>query len=204
MKNIYLIAGLGLALRFVFAIFGEFSTDAEAVYLSALKFYQTGVLGVVGARVVYSGTSIPGSLLDLMTGIPLFISRGALWGFAFAGAAYSWISAWIIFKAYRTLDLKMSQDMLAAFVFLSPWPILFSDALNSSLMLLPATIWFYSATQIFSGVRSRKQYVLLGLSFVLGFQLHLSFVILGFGAFVLLLLDEKSMQKKTSNTNHSR
>lgn len=183
-KAVIWIALLSLALRVFFVLFTNFGRDEIAVYNLGLEFYLTGQLPHSGAEIVYSGTRLPGALQALLTGLPLYLSKGLPWGPAVFVAVLNWLAAVMIFLLYKKLKLqaglfrRVDTTSMAALIFFAPWTILFTNLWNPSYLPVLSVIFFYGIVDLIYNPRRFGSSFLVFFSLFLILQLHLSFVLL--------------------------
>lgn len=97
-----------------------FAEDERRIFEMTHAFYQGGPLPLTGAAVVYSGTSIPGSLLALVAGLPLWLSAGHPFGTAFAVAVANSVGTLLIYRALRPHFRAIPEWILASWIFFCP------------------------------------------------------------------------------------
>ncbi len=136
-------------IRFAFAPLTIYASDEGRIFTPALRFFQTGELPVEGAAVVYSGTALPGSLLGLLTGLPLFLSGGRPIGAAYSVVVFNLLGLWLTYRIYSRLFPKYPKEWLCAFVFFTPWSLLMSSIMNPHFLMPFSAIFFWSVQKWF-------------------------------------------------------
>ncbi|MBI4924425.1 MAG: hypothetical protein HY843_00760 [Bdellovibrio sp.] len=134
---------LSLVFRLWFSFFTDFSRDEIKIYEKGFSFYKTGHLPITGAEIAYSSTELPGSLQALLTGVPLFLSKGEPWGASLFVAFLNFFAVFLIFAIYIMLFPKINQTMLCLFIFWSPWSYLFTSIWNPSFLPFFSALFFW-------------------------------------------------------------
>jgi hypothetical protein len=183
-----LIVCTSLCLRLWFATHTNFGRDEVAIYNKALDLYLNGVLPTTGAEIVYSGTYLPGALQSLLVGLPLFFTQGMPTGPAYFIALLGLLSTWFTFLLYRKWFPAVNQNQLAAWIFLNPWSIVFTNLWNPSFLPLIGAIFFLNLNQLIEKKHPFWASFWLGACIFLSLQLHLSFVVLVLSLLVLIYI----------------
>lgn len=176
-----------LVMRVVFALHSTFWQDQYAVYESALRFYKTGKLGLKGAAIVYTNTALPGGLLDLLVGLPLWISGGLPWGPAVFIALLNWIFVALLFKAAVRYFPEWNRRTLAWWIFWAPWTFLYTDICNPSFVPILALAFYWGVLRLMDRPKDFWGAFALAGSLAAYVQIHLSVVVL-VGVLVILFL----------------
>lgn len=179
---------IGLTLLFLFRLaYGLCSEfwfiDQLQVFLIGLKFYATHLWPYFGPDLVYTGTQIPGALLGLLVGLPLFVYPAPESSFIFVNlvtfAGLSFL-AWYVTK--RIGDLPTWFVWL--FLMTSPWTLFNGTGVFNMPYILAFScvffVCFVDSVTIYSTklIPEKAAFFLTGLSFGCLMQLHLSWALL--------------------------
>jgi hypothetical protein len=202
-RLIALLAGT-FALRLAFGLAYDFWGDDEfQIYLIGLKYYATGVWPMYGPDVVYTETRVPGGLLGLLVGGPLWMAPWPEAPYVFLNLlsmAALGLLAWYIGK--RLPDLP--RWFLWIWVFFSPWTLCISaHIINTSYAILGAIVFFVSAFETVPslrvGVFSRPlAFAGIGFGLIWTAQLHLSAAFLAVIALGVLALAARDNAAQTT------
>lgn len=175
-----LIFLISFLMRLWFAPKLDFGVDQQSIYELGRTFYETGVVPAEGPRLVYTGESIPGGFQAIMAGLPLFISGGDPIGLQIWVGLLNWLAMLLLFLWLRSKVQPRFETLLAVFIALSPWSLLFSPAWNPSFLPVFVVPFFWILERVLNPALSKKksEAYALGLILVLCFQLHLSTVLL--------------------------
>lgn len=193
---LFAIFGLSALARIVFAFQSVFAEDERAIYETAARFYSTGKPAVTGARVVYTGTVLPGMLQDLLAGGPLFLSGGWPWitvvtiAIAQAGAVY------LLWDAYRRLFPKIPDAPLAVFLAFAPWTFMYSGFINTSYLMPLSLLVFWGWVRWLQGEPRAAAAVSLGLFGAIQFNLAATFLFAWTGITLLVFAIHNTKRRK--------
>ena len=165
-------------LRVVFSLFVEFNDDSVRVYALGLDFYLNGTVSPTGAAIVYTGTTLPGGLMSLLAGIPLFISQGLPWALGCFVAILNQLAGLLIYKISKDLFKNIPRFDLAIFIFLAPWTYLYIQTWNPSFLPFFSAMFFYGLLKINSELNRFWGSFLVAFSLICLLQIHMSFVLL--------------------------
>jgi hypothetical protein len=189
---IVLIFLLALAVRLYLAPHLDYGDDQEAIYQLAKEFYLTGVFPQYGARVVYVNSAIPGSFQAVISGLPLYLSKGDVLGLKYWVVFLNWVSAIFLYLWLNKKVATQHRLLLSVFLAFSPWSMLFSSIWNPSFLPVLVVPFFWIVENLLHRPSKTPYFYegfLLGLIFILSFQLHLSAVLLVLaGGLVFFLL----------------
>jgi len=173
--GILILWGFSLWLRLKLAPQTLFAEDEARIFEMTSAFYEGESLPTHGAAVVYSGTSIPGSLLALLAGVPLWTTQGHPVGTAIAIACFN---SWGVLMLYWVLAERLvciPRLILGAWIFFSPWSLLMNSAVNPHFLIPFSVAWLWSLLRLTDpGTKKTLPSLVLSASIVLMAQLHLS------------------------------
>jgi len=172
---IFLVAVL---VRSYFASIASFGGDELAVYRNAIAFFVTGRPAATGARIVYNGTTLPGSLLDLLTGPPLFFSGGLPWATVAWIVALNTAAMLYFYRLYREVFPKTDFRKVALLLLLAPWGYVYATFCNPAFILPLSAIFYWGLWRLFKKPGDARGAAALALSLLLLLQINLSVVAL--------------------------
>ena len=197
-----LICLAGLA-RFWASALSEIGADEERILYQALDWVIEGKLSVVGAKVVYSGTVLPGSLQALLVGTPLLLApQFSFLSVSMGIAILSTLGAVITLFCFSHLrgvsKGVLSSPLVWILGLFAPWSVWFVQLWNPSFLPLMGAIFYWgwclsfadqditlnsredSASRLKTDSRSKESagFFLMIFATLLCLQMHLSFVLL--------------------------
>jgi hypothetical protein len=176
--QLWALALLSLAVRLAYCPYTRFGEDEAAIYDRGLDLYLQHTLPTTGARVVYSGTMLPGSLQPLLTGLPLFLSGGMPSGAAAAVALLNLAAMAVTLAVCRRLFPQFHPVALGALVLFAPWSIGYTYIWNPSYTPLFSALFLYGLVRQFETPGDARGAFLVGYAVLSLLQLHLSVALL--------------------------
>jgi hypothetical protein len=191
--GILILWGVSLWLRLKLAPQTLFAEDEARIFEMTSQFYADGTLPTHGAAVVYSGTSIPGSLLALLAGLPLWTTQGHPVGTAIAIACFN---SWGVLMLYWVLAerlVRIPRLILGAWIFFSPWSLFMNSAVNPHFLIPFSVAWLWGLLKLNdTGAKKAIPSLVLSASIVLMAQLHLSAAAVAATTALLWILKKES------------
>ncbi|MCC7440956.1 MAG: hypothetical protein IT285_04960 [Bdellovibrionales bacterium] len=175
--SVLVVAGVSFVLRLAYAPFVEFGWDSREIYALGARVYFDGDVSTTGARIVYSGTRLPGSLQALLAALPLPLSGGEPWGEMLFMALLNFLSALLLFRVYRRVFPRFQPGALALLTMVAPWTILFTTFWNPSYLPLIACAFLLGLIRLFRDAGSFWGIFWVALCVPVILQLHMSFVV---------------------------
>jgi len=171
--KIFFIILVSLIVRLAFAPYLHFGFDEHVTYAVGHDFFVNGIPPFYGVT-LSTGSTVPGMLQGILTGIPLFFSKGEVIGAAYGLVLWTMLGLWLLFCALRKLFTEISPEWLAVFVFFAPWTIMLSSVMNPHYLLLFAVMFYVSALQLAGDPEKKSAHFAMAFSIPMMFQLHLS------------------------------
>ena len=164
-----------IALRIVLAPYLIFEWDELGTYLTGLEFFKTGLPPDHG-QTMSTGTTLPGMLQGLLTGLPLFFTHGSPIGAAVGLALFMVSGLALIFQMLRCCFPEVSTTLLALFVFGAPWTFFMASIMNPHYVLPFAALFYLGLFQLTEKPADKTAEFWMVFSIPMMFQLHLSAV----------------------------
>jgi len=169
---------ISLIIRIGFSLYTDFSNDEAKCFYNGFNFFVSGQLSPYGADIVYSDTKLPGSIMSILIGLPLYFSNGLPYGTAIFIAIWNFAAMLLLFWLFLRLFPSFNRYYLATFLLFAPWTILHVAIWNPSYLPLFAVLFFIGLYQVFIDPHHFGGHFLIFFTIPIVMQLHLSFVLL--------------------------
>ena len=170
--------------RLVYGLSSEFwFIDQLQVFLIGLKFYSSHLWPYFGPDLVYTETQIPGALLGLLVGLPLFIFPSPESSFIFVNVLTFGSLSFFAWYTHKRIP-ELPGWFVWLFIMTSPWTLFNGTGVFNLSFLLAFSVVFFicfiDSVFIYKDkiIPENLSFFLTGLTLGCAMQLHLSWVLL--------------------------